>query len=94
MGKVKGLLVAFGIGGFGLLLLGNPLASPNYLATLGTIELLGALLIVAGLAIGAIVLGSGSTFVNGSGNSWGNTTHNNFYQGDAPKSVKKHMNRE
>lgn len=91
MGKLKGLLIALGIGGVGFLLLGNPLASPNYLATLGTVELLGALLIVAGLAVAVVVLGSGSTFVNGSGNSWGNTTNNNFYQGDAPKSVKKHM---
>ncbi len=94
MGKLKGLLIALGIGGFGLLLMGNPLASPNWIAGLGTIELLGALLIVAGLAIGAIVLGSGSTFVNGSGNSWGNTTNNNFYQGEAPKAVKKHMKGE
>ncbi len=29
-----------------------------------------------------------------SGNSWGNTTNNNFYQGEAPKAVKKHMKGE
>lgn len=93
MAKLKGLGIAVGIAAFGFLLMGNPLASPNLMAALGTVELLGALLIVAGLAIGAIVLGTGSNIqVGGQGNSIDNSTTNITVQQPPPgTAVGKHM---
>lgn len=85
MGKLKGLAGCGLVMIFGFLLMGNPMASPNFLAALDTIQLLGALLIVAGLAVAVVVLGSGSSIqLGGYKNTIDNSTKNVTIQERGP----------
>lgn len=90
-GKCGLIVVGAVIGLLGLLLMGNPLGSPNYFETMDTIQQLGALFVVGAIALGAILFGTGSRINVGSGHQGDNTFVTYINQPPPPDSVGKWM---
>ncbi len=90
-GKCGIIVVGVVIGLLGLLLMGNPLGSPNYFETMDTIQQLGALFVVGAIALGAILFGTGSRINAGSGHQGDNYNITYINQPPPPDSVNRWM---